>query len=55
MLKFGCRQVEGLLHADKDPMLHPHLRPHLNLSPYYNKGQGSTPKSKDLNAKANLL
>ena len=37
MLKFGCRQGEGLLHADKDPRphlhlklyLHPRLHPHL--------------------------
>ena len=37
MLIFGCMQVEGLLHADKDPRPHFHHRPNpylrLNLLP----------------------
>ena len=31
MLIFGCKQVEGLLHADKDPK--PHLHHKTNLLP----------------------
>ena len=40
MLKFGCKQVEGLLHADKDPRPHlyhrpnPYLRPNLLPKPH---------------------
>ena len=32
MLKFGCRKVEGLLHADKDPRLQHHLSPYQHIS-----------------------
>ena len=33
MLKFGCRQVEGLLHVDKDPRPHLYHRPNSHLRP----------------------
>ena len=34
MLIFGCREVEGLLHTDKDPRPHLHHRPNPQLSPH---------------------
>ena len=33
MLIFGCKQGEGLLHADKDPRPHLHHRPNPHLKP----------------------
>ena len=33
MLIFGCRQVAGFLHADKDPRPHLHHRPNPHLKP----------------------
>ena len=34
MLIFCCREVEGLLHTDKDPKPHLHHRPNPQLNPY---------------------
>ena len=34
MLIFGCREVEGLLHTEKDPRPHLHHKPNPQLSPY---------------------
>ena len=34
MFIFGCREVEGLLHIDKDPRPHLHHRPNPQLSPH---------------------
>ena len=40
MLIFGCKQGEGLLHADNDPRPHlhhkpsPHLKPNLHPKPH---------------------
>ena len=34
MLIFGCREVEGLLHTEKDPRPHLHHKPNPQLSPH---------------------
>ena len=34
ILIIGCREVEGLLHTDKDPRPHLHHRPNPQLSPH---------------------
>ena len=34
MLIFGCREVEGLLHTEKDPKPHLHHKPNPQLNPH---------------------